>query len=153
MRIVDILEKEAVAHDVRANNKEEVLRELSDLLAVRHPEIDKQELVRVLLEREKLGSTGLEDGVAIPHAKMGGLDKVLAAFGRSRQGLDFESIDGKPTHMFFLLIAPENSAGSHLKALARISKALKEDRFRKRLMEAQDAKSLYGVIAEEDETL
>jgi PTS system nitrogen regulatory IIA component len=103
------------------------------------------------LEREKLGSTGIGDGIAIPHGKMKGIEELVTSFGRSIKGVDFESIDNKPTHLFFLLVAPENSAGVHLKALARISRLLKDSGFRNRLMEASDRQDLFRIIAEEDE--
>src|SRR6266436_2844827 len=93
----------------------------------------------------------LGEGVAIPHGKLAGLKRVIAAFGRSRQGVDFQSLDGKPTHLFFLLVAPEDSAGAHLKALARISRLLKDESFRQRLMSATTAADLYRTIREEDD--
>jgi PTS system nitrogen regulatory IIA component len=102
------------------------------------------------LDREKLGSTGIGDGIAIPHGKIRDLGGVVASFGRSREGVDFESIDQKPTHLFFLLVAPENSAGMHLKALARISRLLKDPNFRKKLMGAGDKDELFQIISEED---
>jgi len=109
-------------------------------------------MVDVLMEREKLGSTGIGDGIAIPHGKLKGLDNLLLSFGRSREGVDFESIDGKPVHLFFLLMAPESSTGQHLKALAKISRMLKDERFRSELMSARSAEDLFKTIAEKDET-
>ena len=153
MRILDILDREAIIPELEAKNKEEVLRELSRALAELHSDIDQEEVLRILLEREKLGSTGLEDGIAIPHGKMESLNRILAVFGRSVEGLDFESIDGSPTHLFFLLMAPENSASANLKALARISRALKDEEFRGKLMGAADGESIFRVIADEDEKL
>ena len=102
-----------------------------------HPEIDHGRLVQALEDRERLNSTALGDGVAIPHGKLPGSSASFAAFGRSPQGVDFHSLDGKPTHLFFLLVAPEDSAGAHLKALARISRLLKDEAFRTRLMQAR----------------
>jgi PTS system nitrogen regulatory IIA component len=127
------------------------LEELSTVLVQEGKLPDRDKVVEVLLEREKLGSTGIGDGIAIPHGKMKGIKELVASFGRSIQGIDFESIDNKPTHLFFLLVAPENSAGVHLKALARISRLLKDSRFRNRLMEAEDSRSLFQIIVEEDE--
>jgi PTS system nitrogen regulatory IIA component len=97
-----------------------------------------------------LNSTALGDGVAIPHGKLPGVRRVIAAFARSKAGVDFQSLDGKPTHLFFLLVAPEDSAGAHLKALARISRLLKDPSFRSRLLEAPDAKALWATIRDED---
>ncbi|HQC23908.1 MAG TPA: PTS sugar transporter subunit IIA, partial [Syntrophales bacterium] len=106
----------------------------------------------VLLEREKLGSTGIGDGIAIPHGKLKGLERLVISFGRSRQGVDFDAIDGKPVHIFFLLMAPESSTGQHLKALAKISRMLKDPGFRSDLMAAENAEEIYRKIAEKDES-
>src|SRR5262249_14339266 len=113
-------------------------------------DLDKVRLVGALEERERLNSTALGDGVAIPHGKLPGIRRVFAAFARSRAGVDFQSLDGKPTHLFFLLVAPEDSAGAHLKALARISRLLKDPDFRNRLLAAPDAHALWTVIRDED---
>jgi PTS system nitrogen regulatory IIA component len=131
MKITDILDEASVVQDLRSANQDRV--------------------VEVLLEREKLGSTGIGDGIAIPHGKMKGIKELVASFGRSINGVNFESIDNKPTHLFFLLVAPENSAGVHLKALARISRLLKDPSFRNRLMEARDRQDLFRIIVEADE--
>jgi len=118
-----------------------------------HPEIDVDRLVEVLWERERLGSTAIGDGIAIPHGKLSGLREVLGAFGRHLQGVDFQSLDGRPTQLFFLLVAPEDSVGAHLKALARVSRLLKDRAFRARLLAAPDQEELCRIIREEDERL
>ena len=151
MKITDILDESSVIQDLRATTKKGILEELSNVLVERGKLPDHEKVVEVLLEREKLGSTGIGDGIAIPHGKMRGIKELVISFGRSIKGVDFESIDNKPTHLFFLLVAPENSAGVHLKALARISRLLKDSSFRNRLMEARDRQDLFMVIAEEDE--
>ncbi len=151
MKITDILDESSIIQDLRSTTKKGILEELSSVLVERGKLPDRDEVVEVLLEREKLGSTGIGDGIAIPHGKMKGIKELVTSFGRSIAGVDFESIDNKPTHLFFLLVAPENSAGIHLKALARISRLLKDSSFRKRLMEAKDRGDLFRVIAEEDE--
>ena len=150
MKIEDILAEDLIVPSLRATEKRRVLEELAGVVAARHGEIDRDRLVRALEEREALNSTALGDGVAIPHGKLTGIKRVFAAFGRSPAGVDFESLDGKPTHLFFLLVAPEESAGAHLKALARISRLLKDGAFRERLLGAVDAETLYGIIREED---
>ena len=150
MKIEDILGEDLVLADLAARSKPEVLVELADALTARYPELDKAKLVGALEERERLNSTALGEGVAIPHGKLVGLRRVLAAFGRSRAGVDFQSVDGKPTHLFFLLVAPEDSAGAHLKALARISRLLKDPAFRTRLLEAPDARAIWTIIRDED---
>jgi len=150
MKIEDILSEDLVVAELAARSKTEVLVELAKAVSRGHPEIDVARLVGALEERERLNSTALGDGVAIPHGKLPGIRRVFAAFGRSRQGVDFQSLDGKPTHLFFLLVAPEDSAGAHLKALARISRLLKDASFRQRLLEAPDAKALWSIIRDED---
>jgi PTS system nitrogen regulatory IIA component len=150
LRIAEFLSPQAVIADMRARTKPEVLRELSETLVQAHPQLNADRLVEVLREREKLGSTGIGEGVAIPHGKLPGMTQLLATFGVSRAGVDFEAIDGKPTHLFFALVAPENSAGVHLKALARISRLFKNPRFRAAILEAPTAADIHALIVQED---
>ena len=150
MKIEDILAQDLVLPDLAARSKTDVLVELGRAVSRQHPELDRERLVQALEDRERLNSTALGEGVAIPHGKLSGIKRVFAAFARSRQGVDFHSLDGEPTHLFFLLVAPEDSAGAHLKALARISRLLKDESFRTRLMQAPDATSLYDAIRQED---
>jgi PTS system nitrogen regulatory IIA component len=150
MKIEDILTESLVLPDLAAHTKAEVLVELAGAVASRNPEIERTKLVGALEERERLNSTALGDCVAIPHGKLPGIRRVFAAFGRSKTGVDFQSLDGKPTHLFFLLVAPEDSAGAHLKALARISRLLKDADFRARLLAAPDANALWTIIRDED---
>jgi len=150
MKIEDILAQELVLADLAARSKTDVLVELATAVSAVHPELERERLVQALEDRERLNSTALGDGVAIPHGKLPGIKRVFAAFARSRQGVDFHSLDGGPTNLFFLLVAPEDSAGAHLKALARISRLLKDASFRTRLLEAPDAAALYDVIRDED---
>jgi nitrogen PTS system EIIA component len=150
MKIEDILAEDLVIPALTARSKADVLEELASAVSRVHPELDRARLVQALEDRERLNSTALGDGVAIPHGKLPGLKRVFAAFGRSRPGVDFQSLDGKPTHLFFLLVAPEDSAGAHLKALARISRLLKDEAFRVRLLQAADRHELWTTIREED---
>lgn len=153
MKIMDILVKDAVILDLGVRNKRDVLAEMSHALAKVEPQIDANRLLEVLLEREALQSTGIGEGVAIPHGKMAGLDRLLATFARSQQGIDFESIDGQPTHHFFLLVVPEHSGGQYLKALARISRFFRDATFRQRLAEGESVEDVVGAIEEEDAKL
>jgi PTS system nitrogen regulatory IIA component len=150
MKISEILGKDLLVPHLQSKNKKGVLEELAGVLVARGKLRDLDQVVEVLLDREKLGSTGIGDGIAIPHGKIKDLSGVVASFGRSPEGVDFESLDQKPAHLFFLLVAPENSAGVHLKALARISRLLKDPSFRKRLMEAGNEEELFQIISEED---
>ncbi len=151
MKIVDILSIDSVIPELRSKNKREVLEELVTVIVKKDCSLSKEELLEVFLERERLGSTGIGDGIAIPHGKLKNIDTLFASFGRSIEGIDFESMDGKPTHIFFLLVAPENSAGIHLKTLARISRLLKDGFFRKSLMEARSEEEIFKNIIERDE--
>lgn len=150
MRIIDVLKKETIIANLKAGDKKGVIEELV-APAARYAKIDPAELVKVLMEREKLGSTGIGGGIGIPHGKLKNLDALLLSFGLSRKGIDFESMDGQPTHIFFLLITPENSTGLHLKLLAQISKILKNDPFKERLLNAADRDEIFSIIEAEDE--
>lgn len=153
MKIVDLLNPAAITADLKATGKNEVLAELTDAIVKVESSLDRDEVVKVLQERERLGSTGIGEGVAIPHGKLKDLKHLMISFGRSRSGVDFDSMDGKPAHLFFLLVAPEESVGVHLKTLARVSKLLKNPAVRNRLIEAADGEDLYRIIAEEEEQL
>ena len=150
MRIQDVLKREAIIDDLQSRTKKGILEELVVPVA-QISGVAPEELVRVLMERERLGSTGIGGGIGIPHGKMKNLDSLVLGFGLSRSGVDFESIDKKATHIFFILITPENSTGLHLKLLARISRILKNDAFKQRLMNATDGDEIYNIIMEEDE--
>ena len=112
--------------------------------------IGNEDLMRVLLERERLGSTGIGEGIGIPHGKLKNLDTPVLSFGLSRKGADFESIDGQPTYIFFLLFTPENSKSLHIDLLAHISRILKPEPFKERLLHAADGDEIYEIIKDED---
>jgi len=151
MKLPEIIEENNIIPELKAKDKKGVLEELAEVISSHEPSIDKGALVKVLVERERLGSTGIGDGVAIPHGKMNGVSRPIISFGRSRQGLDFDSMDGQPAHLFFLLIAPEDSSSVHLQVLAKIAKILKNRDFRKKLMEPGTKKELYQTIVQTDE--
>jgi PTS system nitrogen regulatory IIA component len=150
MRILEVLQKEAILSDLKSQDKKGILEELVVPIA-KIAQVGHEDLMRVLLEREKLGSTGIGGGIGIPHGKYKDLESLVLGFGLSRKGVDFESMDGLPTHIFFLLITPENSTGLHLKLLARISRILKHEPFKERLLNATDSNEIYSIIEEEDE--
>lgn len=152
MNITDLIKKEFIIEELKSKTKKEVLLELSEVFLRGDVKVDCDAMVEVLQEREKLGSTGIGDGIAIPHGKLPGLENLVVSFGRAIEGIDFDSLDGKPVHIFFLLMAPENSAGQHLKALAKISRMLKEEVFRKELMEAKTSDEIYSLIDKKDKT-
>lgn len=146
MRIVDYLPQGVIAPDLAAADREDVLRELVALIARQDAELDPGAAFQALRERERLGSTGVGDGVAIPHAKVPGLRRLLAAFGRSAVGIDFDSIDERPVHLFFTILAPDNSVGAHLSLLARISRVCQRAGEIDRLREAVDAAAIRRII-------
>ena len=155
MTIMSFLDEKAVTTDLKTHthNKEDIIRELVQLLVVAGSikEKDVPRLLQALLKRESLGSTGIGQGVAIPHGKYDGVKNLVAAFGVCHNGVPFDALDGEPVYLFFLLVAPEDSAGPHLKALARISRLLKDKHFRDCLRNAKDEQMLVRIIREEDE--
>ncbi len=150
MKILEVLDKEAILVELKSDDKKGVLEELV-APAARKAGVNHEEVMRVLLEREQLGSTGIGEGIGIPHGKLKNLKSLVLGFGLSRKGVDFESMDGKPTHIFFLLVTPENSTGLHLKLLARISKILKNDLFKEKLLGATSSDEILSIIKEEDD--
>lgn len=153
MKIMDILATDAVILNLGAREKRDVLADMSQALAKVEPQIEAERLLEVLLEREALQSTGIGEGVAIPHGKMVGLDRLVASFARNPDGVDFDAIDGQPTHHFFLLVVPEHSGGQYLKALARISRFFRDAAFRQKLVEADSVDDVIRAIEEEDAKL
>lgn len=153
MKLAQIIEQEDIIPELKAQDKKGVLEELSDVICKHEPLLKKERLVRILLEREKLGTTGIGEGIAIPHGKVDVLKTPLLAFGRSKKGIDYEAIDKKPVHLFFLLVAPENSSSLHLHILARIAKLLKNSKFKKKLMEAKTKEEIYKIITEADKEI
>ncbi len=153
MKIMDFLCEDAVTVDMRSVNKSEAIKELVDQL-IDAGELDKKDkgkVVELLVAREALGSTAIGHNVGIPHAKTDCVEDLVAAFGLSRKGVDFDSLDGEPVYIFFLLLAPQDSAGPHLKALARISRLIKDKYFRDMLRQAKDKKDIVRIIETEDD--
>lgn len=153
MRIVELIRSEVILilPQLNATNKEDVLRELARFVAAHHSGLNAEAVERVLAEREQQGSTAVEDGLAIPHAKYPSLrDHLIGCLGRSRKGIAFGAPDDKPTHFFFALIAPEDMPGAHLKALARVSRLFRNATLRKLLTEAETATEMYDILAAED---
>jgi PTS system nitrogen regulatory IIA component len=151
MKIMDYLNEEWVIPDLKGTDKASILRELSSVLVKPCQMTSVEDLLQVLLDREKLGSTGIGEGIAIPHGRLKNLKRFFISFGRSLKGVDFDSIDRKPSQLFFLVMAPENSAVDNLKLLSRIVTLLKEPSFKKKLIGARSQKELFQIISEEDE--
>ena len=144
------MEEPLVLPALRGESKEGILCELVGSLASQRPEIDGRLLLDLVCERERLGSTAVIEGVAIPHGRLAGLTNVALVIGRHADGVDFGALDGLPTRLFFLLVAPEQSNGAHLKLLARVSRLVKDASFRDTLMRARDQHELYQRIVERD---
>lgn len=150
MKILEVLQKDTINTELKSTYKNGVIEELVASVS-KVTGKDSEELINVIMERERLGSTGIGGGIGIPHGKLKNLESLVLGFGLSRKGVDFESMDGRPTHLFFLILTPENSTGLHLKLLARISRILKNDSFKKKLLKATDSNEVYSIIREVDE--
>jgi nitrogen PTS system EIIA component len=150
MKLSQILKKESIVAELTSTTKPGILKELARAVAP-VAGIDAEGIAGVLMERESLGSTGIGGGIAIPHGKLGGVADIILGFGRSRSGVEYESLDGRPVHLFFLLLTPENSTGGHLKVLAQISKLLKMEYFKQELRRAETIDDIYEFIMEQDE--
>jgi PTS system nitrogen regulatory IIA component len=150
MKLTDFLDERFIIPSLKADAKKSALEELVSVFALKYPRINRDGILEVLLEREKLGSTGIGDGVAIPHGKVNVIDELVVSFGRSERGIDFDSTDSQRVHLFFLLVAPEKATGYHLKALAKISRLLKDREAREKLLKADTKKDIYQIISEND---
>ena len=150
MTLLDILSADSTLVDLKGETKEDIIAELVDTLAVGDAISDRDKVLQAVLEREKIMSTGIGDGIAIPHGKSDAVEKLVAALGTQRRGVDFEALDGEPAHVFFLLVSPANVSGPHIKALARISRLLKNDDFKKKLIAAETAAEIIEIIETEE---
>ncbi len=150
MKITDFVRPELIIPELGGQTKPQVIAELARQLARTQTGVDADALTRVLMEREELASTAIGEDIAIPHGKLDSVTRLIGCLGRSTRGVDFDSLDRRPTHLFFVLIAPESSTGMHLKALARISRLFKDPDFRARLMRASTAGELFRILEEED---
>jgi len=153
MKIADLLKKDFIIEELASTSKQDVLEELSRSFQRGSIKFSLDAMIKVLMEREKLGSTGIGDHIAIPHGKWNGLNDPIVSFGRSRKGIHFDAMDGKPVNLFFLIIAPEQSAGLHLKVLAKISRMLKDQHFRESLLKATSKDELYQIITDKDDQM
>ena len=151
MKITDFLDASRVIAYLKGTDKKGVLKEMADWMASQDPSLDAQKLLAILLERERVSTTAIGEGVAIPHGKVPEVKRVSGIFARSPEGVNFDSLDGGLTYLFFLLVAPEDSTADHLKALARISRLLKDTAFRARLMKEKTREEIFNAIREEDQ--
>ena len=152
MTLLDILSSASTIVDLKGDTKEEIIAELVDSLSASEAISDRDKVLQAVLEREKIMSTGIGDGIAIPHGKSDSVVKLVAALGTQRRGVDFEALDGEPAYVFFLLVSPANVSGPHIKALARISRLLKNDDFKKKLITASSPEEIISAIRAEEES-
>jgi len=150
MKITDILKKEHIIDNLVSTDKASTLEEISSFLKNKGLVSNKETLLNALMGRELLGSTGIGENVAIPHAKISEIDQIITMFGRSIKGIEFDSLDKKPVHFIYLVLAPMNSSGQHLKVLARISRLLKNKSLRESIISATETNQIYSIIADED---
>ncbi|MEW5766044.1 MAG: PTS sugar transporter subunit IIA [bacterium] len=151
MTLLDILDKKSIKLNLSAKDKEGVLAELIDLLVEAKKISDRESALSAIMKREELMSTGIGHGVAIPHAKADAVKELISAFGCSKEGIDFQSLDGEPAYIFFLLLSPADEAsGFHIKALARISRLLKHNYFRELLRKAETSEEVLSLIKKEE---
>ncbi len=151
MSLLDILAEKSTVVGLEGETKEDIITELVGSLEVGKVISDRDKVLEAVLEREKIMSTGIGDGIAIPHGKSEAVIKLAAALGTQRRGVDFEALDGEPAYVFFLLVSPANVSGPHIKALARISRLLKNDDFKKRLVAASTEEEIVSVIESAEE--
>ena len=150
MKICEILNKDSIVANLESTNKNGVIKELSQAIA-KTTNAKPDDIATVLMERETLGSTGIGGGIAIPHGKLNAVDSVTVGFGLSREGVEYDSLDNRLVHIFFLLLTPENSTGDHLKVLAQISKLLKKTQFKEGLRTARSVDEIYDIIMAQNE--
>lgn len=151
MKITEFLDKRGIKIGLHAVEKEDILKELVDVLAEVKDIGDKKSILKALVERENLGSTGIGQGIAIPHGKTDRVSELVAVLGISPKGVNFEALDGEMVHIFFLLVAPKDTAGPHLKALAQISRLLRDSYFCQLLQRCKTAEEAYELIHREEE--
>lgn len=151
MKIADFLEVNTIIPDLKSTTKQDVIVELANCISSAHPNINKEKLIEVFAEREKLCSTAIDAGVAVPHAKLSGITDIILGFGRSSKGINYDSLDKKATNFFVTLVAPEESVGAHIQLLARISKIFREPELRSKLLQCESAEKIYQSIIQEDE--
>ncbi|MBI5574039.1 MAG: PTS sugar transporter subunit IIA [Elusimicrobia bacterium] len=152
MKILDFLAENCILTDLEGKTKKAVVTELVEVLTKKKSQLkDVDKVVEAIMKRESTGSTGIGQGVAIPHAKSEDVTRIVASLGISKAGIDFDSLDGEPVYIFFLMVAPPESISEHLQAIAKISRLLKDKFFRQSLRDAQTPSEIIKIIKEEDE--
>lgn len=151
MKISDLISNDSIILDLKATTKQQVLEEISNFVA-QTSNLNQEKTLEVLKERENICSTAIDEGVAIPHGKLSGLNKIICVIARSNKGIDFDSLDEKPTHIFILLLSPENSSNLHIQALSTISKIFKNPELRENILKSSTIDEIYELIIGENES-
>jgi fructose-specific phosphotransferase system IIA component len=152
MKIIDILNEEVVQTNLPGSTKTDIINAMVDLAASQPQVLDKEKLREAILEREKIMSTGVGSGFAIPHGKTDAVKDIVAAFAVTAQPIDYQSLDDQPVRIVFLLVGRENMVGPHIKLLSRISRLMNKEEFRKRLLEAAAPQDILEIFREEEAT-
>jgi PTS system fructose-specific IIA component/PTS system nitrogen regulatory IIA component len=151
MNIADFMDEKVIILDtIRATDKFDVIRQIANYMSVSPKVVSKKDLIDEVIKREEIESTGIGNGIAFPHARTDSVNGIIVAFARSRDGIDFKAIDDKPVHIFFMIGTPKKEVSMYLKLLAKISKLMKKDENRKRLLEAQTSQEVLQIIREID---
>jgi len=151
MKISDLISNDSIILDLKANSKQQVLEEISNFVAV-NSNLSQKKILETLSERENICSTAIDEGVAIPHGKMSGLNNIICVLARSNKGIDFDSLDEKPTHIFILILSPENSSKLHIQALSTISKVFKKPELRENILKSVTIDEIHNLIIGKNDT-
>ena len=151
MKITDLISNDSIILDLEATSKKQVIEEISKFVS-RKSNLNHEKIAEVLHEREEICSTAVDEGVAIPHGKLSGLNKIICILARSKKGIDFDSLDEKPTHIFILILSPENSSNLHIQALSTISKIFKNPKLRESVLKSDTIDEIYDLIIGENDT-
>ena len=155
MKLGEIIPEGGILDDLKSVQKEEVIKEMvaSLVKSGKIEEATSKKVIKALMDREELGSTGIGAGVAVPHAKHDSITDLVGAFGRSKKGINFDALDGEPVHVLFLLLSSKSASGAHLEALAYISRLVRDEKFVKFLRDTKDVAGIRDLLAEADQTL
>jgi len=150
MKLLDLLKKEDITLDLKAKDKKSAIRELIRILQDSKAIKNSESVFQSVFDREKIGSTGIGQNIAIPHGKTADVKKIVGALGISKKGVEFQSLDGEPVHIIFLLLGPEDVSGEHLKALAKVARLFKDKFFRDAMRQAETVERIIEIIKKED---
>jgi fructose-specific phosphotransferase system IIA component len=151
MKVYELLDKKNILTEFKSENKDDVINELIDLLKGNNRVIDLEEVRKCVFDREKIMSTGVGKGFAIPHGKTNSVTDIIAVFGKSKKPIEYNALDGKPVNLVFLMIGKDTLVSKHIKLLSRISRLMNNDEFRKKISEAESKESILKIFEEEEQ--